>query len=372
MKRVNLIRNKRNISVLMAVLMLSTSLIGCGEVEEETEVIAVNEEQSELNYEMINVVKTDVVSTERLSCTFTQTTQQDAAFSVGGRTIDKLYVQRGDKVKAGDLLIELEIGTLEDDIASLEYQTEVLRKRKSFLDKQEEYDLEAAYNGFAYSSAKDEDALKDLEKRNESIKENYTYQREDLSDDIEFNEMEIADMKRELSNSRIYASMDGMVSYVANNLERSVCKKDETVITVIDGKEGIWAIDNGAQYAQYFHEGDMIDLNVSAGSAKGDYVVTPYQMGSWGDTLKFDTVEGPENDGVDVGTIAYMVMVIEKVEDVTAVPTDALYQAESGYYVYVLDEEGMKSINWVEIGLIGDDYTEIKSGLSVGEQIVRR
>lgn len=355
----------------MAALVM-VLLTGCGQVEEEAEVIAVSEVSSEMTYEMINVIKTDVVSTQRLSCSYTQTMQQDVAFSVGGRVIDKVYVQRGDEVKAGDLLVELELGTLEDDIEALEYQTEVLRHRKSFLDENERMDMESAYNGFAYHSGKEEDDIKNLEKQKESIAENYTYQREDFSDDIEFNEMEIADMKSELAESRIYASMDGVVTRVFDNLERSICKKDEVIITVINGSEGIWELEDAEEYKQYFHEGDMIDLSVSSGSSKGEYVITPYKMSSWTDTAQFTTVEGPENDGVDVGTMAFMQMVIDSVKDVAAVPSDTVYSAESGYYVYVLDDEGMKTIKWVEIGLIGDEYTEIKSGVNVGEQIVRR
>ena len=368
-----LMKSKEKKIIIYGLLtMLLMILAGCGEVKEEAEVIAVSEAAESLSYEMISVIKTDVISTERMAVSFTQLMQQDAAFTVGGKVINKVYVQRGDEVKAGDLLVELEIGNLEDEIAELEYQTEVLRHRNGFLDKAEEYELEHSYNQFAYGSAKEEDDLTELEKRNDSIKENYTYQREDYSDDIEFNEMEIADKKRQLSESRIYATMSGMVTYVAADLERSVCKKDETIITVIDGTDGIWSLENTDGWEQFFNEGDLIDLSVTSGSSKGEYVVTPYNMSSWGEFLTFSTLEGPENDGVDVGTLGYIEVVLDKVEDAIAIPSDCLYSADDGYYVYVLDSEGMKTIKWVQIGLLGDDYAEIKEGLSVGEQIVRR
>ena len=42
------------------------------------------------------------------------------------------------------------------------------------------------------------------------------------------------------------------------------------------------------------------------------------------------------------------------------------------YYVYVVDETGMRQVKWVEVGLIGNTTVEILNGLEEGEKVIRR
>ena len=57
-------------------------------------------------------------------------------------------------------------------------------------------------------------------------------------------------------------------------------------------------------------------------------------------------------------------------KNVLSLPKGAIYYADGKPYVYILDENSYRQINWVDIGLIGDDRVEITGGLSEGDMVV--
>jgi HlyD family secretion protein len=61
--------------------------------------------------------------------------------------------------------------------------------------------------------------------------------------------------------------------------------------------------------------------------------------------------------------------VLDRKEDVLYVPVEALTETDSGVEVTVLDNL-KQAIRKVEVGLIGDDYCEVVSGLTEGEKVV--
>ncbi len=64
---------------------------------------------------------------------------------------------------------------------------------------------------------------------------------------------------------------------------------------------------------------------------------------------------------------------IEKKADVTAVPRDYAQKDEQGYFVYVLNTDSNTeqfSKKYFKEGIVGNDFVEVVSGVSVGEKIV--
>ena len=59
-------------------------------------------------------------------------------------------------------------------------------------------------------------------------------------------------------------------------------------------------------------------------------------------------------------------------ENVLCISKQALYQADGKYYVYMPDEAGLKQVRFIEIGLIGDTYVEVVSGITEGEKVIRK
>lgn len=76
------------------------------------------------------------------------------------------------------------------------------------------------------------------------------------------------------------------------------------------------------------------------------------------------------NDGkLKIGMSASGTIVLEKAEDVIAVPIEAVQTANGTKYVVVVLQNGTTQNVTVETGISNDAYVEIKSGLSGGETI---
>ncbi|MBQ8597871.1 MAG: biotin/lipoyl-binding protein [Lachnospiraceae bacterium] len=362
---------KNRIFIGMLVTAMGIGMAGCAKEEEGEALVVVSNEEAEYAYTLIEVKREDVVLSESLTSKYVQTKEQEVSFSEGGKTIEKIFVREGDHVKVGDILAEVSVGNLEEDIARLEYEIKKKELQKGYLDAHEEFDLTSSYYTLAYYSAGEEEDLEDQIERDEDIRESYKNQREDYDDDLEFDRAELNKLKAELAGSRLYATMDGMVYTVERDLEGTTSQKGEVIMTIIDGTEGIFEMEE-PDYAQYFHEGESVTLEVTYSAAKGTYEVLPYQMGSWGEKQFFSIYDGPENDGIEVNTSGSIYVELDKRENVLSLPNECIFKADGKTYVYVLDDQNMKNICWVEIGLVGDRKTEIVSGLKEGDMVVKR
>ncbi|MCR5594945.1 MAG: efflux RND transporter periplasmic adaptor subunit [Lachnospiraceae bacterium] len=355
----------------MITIVFCLAVSGCGESPQEN-VVVINNESDNTAYGLTSVTKEDVVLTKLITATYMQVKEQTVSFDSGGRRIAKVYVNPGDSVKKGDLLVELDQGNLQEQIDELEYRIQKNELLLKDLDTNQKFDKESAYNSFVYGNPNiSEDDLKEYQKNQDSIDQNYEYKREDYNDELEFDRLKLNKLKNELKNGSIYSNMDGVVYKVTEDLEGSTSKKDEVVMTIVDNETGRFETTE-PDYAGYFHEGEAVELKVVYSQALGDYEVVPYDMASWGETQIFEVISGPDNEGIDVGTTGSIKVVLDEKKNVLSLPIGAIYYADEKPYVYVLDENGFKQMMWVEIGLIGDERVEITSGLNEGDQVVYR
>ena len=360
----------KQLVTIVLVTAMGLCLGGCAaETEEAT--VAVSDEEAGYVYSLAEVKRGEVILTKNLSSQYIQTKEQTVSFTEGGKTIEKVYVREGDQVKAGDVLAEVSIGTLEEDIARLEYEIQKEELELSYLDAHENFELLSSYQAMAYYSDCEEEDLEEKEERDEDIRESYQNQREDYTDDLEFDRAELAKLKNELAGSRLYATMNGMVYKIEKDLEGSTSKKDEVIMTIIDGTDGIFEMEE-PDYAKYFHEGESLTLEITYGEAKGIYEILPYRMDTWGEKQYFSVYDGPENDGIEVNTSGTIYIVLDKKEEVLYLPNECIFHADDKPYVYVLDEQNMKTVYWIETGLEGDKYTEVTGGLNEGDMVVKK
>lgn len=364
-------KNRKSILNYIMIGILCMGITGCGQQAEEETVIMVAGEEPVVDYSMVGVKRGDVTLTQEINAIYVQTKEQAVSFGEGGKKIEKVYVREGDYVKAGDILAEVSVGDLEAEIAALEYKMKKDALEKKYLDIHEEFELRGSYYALVYGSKCEEEDVEEQEERDEDIRESYKNRREDYADEAEFDAAELNELKQELASSRLYATMPGMVYTVEPDLEGSVAQKGEVIMTIIDGTEGVFAVE-APEYAQCFSSEDTVNLEILSGAAKGSYSVVPFKMDTWGDKQFFSIYDGPENDGIEMDTVGIISVVLDSRENVLMLPSDCVFKAEGKNYVYVLDENNMKNVCWVEAGLKGDDYTEIISGLHEGDMVVRR
>lgn len=348
--------------------MAGVLLCGCGQEAEDKSLIIVEDSDDTLSNDFIYAGVGDVVLTGKMRCTYRQQKDQEISFSLSGRLVDKVYVEEGDIVKKGDLLAELSPGKLEQQIEDMEYRIARNELLLEYTEVNEALDISQvwvnyAYNGY-YDEAGRDGAIADIQK-------NYRYQREDGSDALELDRRKLEELKEELARCRVYAGMGGMVYRLKERLENSTSKEGETIMTIVDNSQCLFETE-APEYNDCFREGETVGMSVLTGTAAGQYELLPYALEDWGEVQQFSVYVGPMTTGIEVGTTGTIEFELDKREQVLCVPKTTVNSAEGRYYVYVTDEDGMRQIRWVEIGLIGDDMVEIRSGLEEGEKVIRR
>ncbi|MBQ7680473.1 MAG: efflux RND transporter periplasmic adaptor subunit [Butyrivibrio sp.] len=353
------------------ICLLPVGLSGCSEAEEEQTVVLETEEET-VDYALVTVNRGDVVLSKSLNVTYTQTREQEVSFPVGGKRVSKVHVHAGDSVHTGDLLVELSAGDVEEQMDEAEYRLAKDRLQLTYIDAAQDFAVEEMYNNFVYHTKEiGEEELEAYEKKKAELEQEYEYKREDIRDDIEFDQKQLDELRTEQHTSRIYATMDGVVYTVTDGLEGSTSKKDAVIMTIVDNASGLFEMKE-PDYADCFHEGEAVPMSIVYGSASGEYELLPHEMNSWDETQRFSLLSGPDNDGIDVGTSGTLHVTLEKKENVLTLPLAAVYYADGKPYAYILDENGFRQMVWISVGLTGDSLVEIVDGLEEGDQVVKR
>lgn len=79
-------------------------------------------------------------------------------------------------------------------------------------------------------------------------------------------------------------------------------------------------------------------------------------------------IDNPDTD-LYLGVDARVMVEGNKAENVVMIPVEAINIGKDGSFVYVVTD-GMVQKRMVTAGISSDEYTEIKKGLEVGEQVI--
>lgn len=91
-------------------------------------------------------------------------------------------------------------------------------------------------------------------------------------------------------------------------------------------------------------------------------------MDNWGDRLTFVLAE--ENENIKVGMRGNIVLTGDVRESVLLLPTKAVHSADGRDYVYVLGENDIPEVKWIETGMRVNGQVEILGGLEEGEYVI--
>ena len=348
--------------------VLAFLLCGCGrqETPEDDVVVVEQDDGSGVSYVLEEAAYADVVKTQKVNCKYRQIQEQEVTFPLGGRVVDRVYVEEGDTVKKGQLLVELSSKDLQRKIEDLEYRIARNELLLGYLDDEENNEISSLWVSYLATGGSRED----LDDRIDGVRRSYRYQREDYSDALTADREELALVKKDYQSSRIYATMDGIVYDMKDFLVGSTSQLGERVMSVMDTSESLFEASD-PEAAKFFHEGETVPMTISFGDGAGDYLLLPCRMDEWGDTQLFEVYEGPENGATKVGTSGAITVFSDSRQNVLTVSLNAVKSAsDDRYYVYVLSEGGIREARWVETGLFGDSLVEIKSGLTEGEKVI--
>ena len=358
-------------------MIMAGLLAGCGVSDSNNDnVVVVEQEDIPVEYKLVPVTVGDVVQTKTVSCEFSQLEAQELSFAISGKRVNKVYVKEGDTVKAGDVLAELSGADKKEQIENLEYQ--IARKKMQMeniktnaADNMSLWWLqefvkqsEAKYKGYwvADGSAGVKTRVESLEKYNEKTLEK-------LADEIALDEKQLAEIKKEEAQSSLRAVKNGTVSKIKDRLEGSTSVKDDVVITILDNTECKFIVKD-MSLLEYVSPDRELTMSIQSGGSAGTYKLLPSDMEHWDQVMLFDISQGDDAVVFEAGTRGYIDFYIDSRQEVLTLPNLAVQSSDDKYYVYVVNDDGVREVKWIEVGLVGKATTEITGGLTEGEKVV--
>lgn len=364
-----LTKNKRPFLFAVSALLVAGALGGCGKEEKTGDLITVVSGDDEISYNFTTVVRDDVYETQTVRCSYQKNAEQEVFFPVSGKKIDRVLVNVGDEVKKGDVLAQLDVGSLQGEIETLKYKISRNELLLSYIEEQEILDTQSIvldyYYGYLYGNEEAKDnKIEELKKQNEKAATGY-------NDSLEFDRRELQKLQGEYQNSMVRAAFDGTVNFVAENLQGSTTNVETCIIKIQDNEEGYFEAQAG-ELASYFTDGEIVEMKIAYGDGKGDYELLPLNMDEWGESQYFSIVSGLNMDELSKDSKGDITIITNKRENVLCIPASCVRLAGEDSYVYVLDENGMRSVRWIETGVKGDGKIEVTKGLDEGDKVIVR
>ncbi len=352
--------------ILSVVLIQAMLCTGCALLPKEKEIVQVVTVQPETieEYEMAEVKRAQVQLTQPVYCKYSQLKEEQLSFAAEGRRVKYVYVEIGDSVKAGDILAKMDIDDLEQSVAELDHSIERNQLQLQHTLELKEFDLQQAKKDYQAGRI----GASEYKQRQEQIEASYQETIQNYEDTLYIAELRLERYQTELQGSVLYAGIDGTVSYIRGGLEGSRIAAGTNAITIIDSSQCAFQT-NDMEYAEYFKAGDKVTLLNSNGT---EYETTVMSAEEAPDTEHVYLALDELDFTLAVGTRATATLVLEQREDVLSLPKSAVHHAGNTYYVFIEDENGLKQVKYVTVGLNGDKLYEITGGLSEGEIVIKK
>ena len=360
-------RDVKRIPACVIPLLFCVTLGACGQEEQvNKEIVLEAEEESQVTYEMSPVVKGDVAQVMEIKCVYAQTEEIWLSFAIDKEVITNVYVEKGDVVKKGDKLVSVDVENAKDKVDELEYQLAVTKLNYQQLLETKQFDIEQANIDFTYTQMKKENE-EELKENLQDIEERYKNAIIDAEDDIYIQERRLEEAKNYVENGTLYAPIDGIVNFLKSDLVNTPTDKGVNVVSIYDENSCYFRSGN-VEVMPYLDKSQTYTIVCGLGKSMREYSVEPVLVEEWKDNIYFKLLDQDyDPNNITNGTIE---LCTEEKQNVLTVDKDAIHTSGENYYVYILDEEGIRRMQFVELGLWGSDVVEVISGLEEGDYVI--
>jgi len=314
------------------------------------------------------VERGNVVETKRVSCSYLAVKEETLRFTLGGEVIDEVFVQVGSIVKAGDVLAQLDMGTIDQEIESCKDNIELLEMQLShgYTDRALAADRQSDYRATLTEEEKD---------GTQTVAEvtiGYDSQNQQIANNLAVYRMRLEELLEEQKERQIIATIDGAVTKIAPYESGDLSSKQQDFITVSDSSTSAFV--GNAREKDLFKEGDEVVL-VAKDTEYAATVVSPTVFGIE-DAGKVDgyyyyyfKLVNPEYE-LEEGDTASISVVTREAVEVLWLPDTAINYKGDVPIVYYENEDGIRDIKEITIGLAADHRVEIVSGLAEGDSVI--
>lgn len=334
-------RKKIFISVLAALALSATGCNDTGHQADNQKHQVMVSEYEKIAYEYTEVVRGDISPVLSLKLESDDIERKSYFPFKDEMEVAQVYVEKGDMVSAGDVLISFESGDISEQLKGYESKLE---------------EIQLLIDHYTRLSAIDSTV-------------DYTNDLKNLRKDMEVTGLYISELNAKLDSYSIKAEATGMVFLVSELLAYGTVNATDNVVTVIYGSGNYTAVTTDdydfkvgdvytATYGVTSYEMELISIEEDGKDVNGD---TKRLL-----TFRFvnaDTVMS-ESDNLNIK--------VQKpvLKDVLYVPEETVFSVEDKSYVYLLDENGFRHAAEVKTGSTVDGNTVIESGLQEGDKVV--
>ena len=347
---------------LAAVLLLA--LCGCALLPEEETLpdAPITRRDTTSEFRLTRVQRGDLVRTQRYSVSYRAVRQEQLCFALDGLRVENVYVRKGDSVRAGQLLMELEQDQLREGLGGAQARVDAAElalrqaKERRELDR-EKYELELR--------GMDE---KQLEKA-PTMEEHLRGDERDigrLEDEAQLARQALSERKAELEKRQLRAGIDGVVTFVRNPQPDERSSISQIMVILSDSDSALFVVSTKAQ--ELFPEGLNVDVTVNQ-TVYPCEVISAQEAGASGEGEVYLRCSLPTAELSD-GDSGYLYLELERCEDVLYVERLAVKSMDGRQYVYVQGEDGLRRMQQVTTGREVGSFVEILDGLAEGDAVI--
>lgn len=276
----------------------------------------------------------------------------------------------GDTVKEGDVIFSVD-ANYEKELEHLKYKYETYETICDYYEQQNNETITSMNNMLASMSGIEYELYKlDIEKKT------LDFEMEKQNREAEFNELKSQyEILLEGSNgSDIIAPCDGIIASLSVGGGKTGVVSGDSVLTIADTSVKYVELD----YSYYNEIKDLTDIEIQIGDKTySDAELVEYSISEINEYellgIKYNTrfIVKDLDSSIDAGAYAFVSGKSSEAEDCIYVPNESVYPGDTAnsFYCIRLNENGNEERVSVTIGIITDYYTEIVSGLSVGDEV---
>lgn len=367
-----------------ALALVSISfLTGCVFLPDEQEycVSPVISQEEEVEVEQVMVVKGDIKEEKEINVTYESKASSALKFGISGEPYSNVYVKKGDTVKKGQLLAQLDV--------------------QEYLDQIDEC------NGNINNTTIEINHNKELQGIDPVNSANYQKNIDLLNKDLTVYNQRKEELSVKKNERQIYADIDGVVISVYPYVAGDLSSEDEIFISLVSEESNLVAetsdvadLEIGMELTAKILNEDYAIVLSSIEDIEGDSTTEETTEDTKKDTDTEDTTEDTKketdteenseestkvstdntkrlvfdfvSDNYDVKDKAYGVAryVTKEIKDVIYIPTTCITTRDGKNYVYMNNEEGFRIEKEIGVGETLGDYTVVTKGLKENDFII--
>lgn len=340
---------KRAGRIFITYLLVVSVLCGCSilPTEEEFGAAPVVKEYEGNNYNKYTITRGDMIEKESIAVTYQGTKEIEITGSDDGGQIKEICVKKGQKVKAGTVLIKEYLDETEDQLKADKRQIATLQLQIRQAKEMKARELEQ----LAKTGGTKE------EKKN--VREQYDAQIKGCQSSMQLTQLDMKEAQEEINAAVITSEMAGTVVLADNSFEGGYATSNNVLVKIQGKKKNRFSCES--KYADRFQNGQEVVVTVS-----GVEYRTKVKKVSKKELYLYPKSSVSLGNGA-TGTID---LVLKEKKNVLSLPKALIYDMGGKKVVYMEGENGVKETREVTLGESIANMVEITSGLSENEQVI--